>query len=105
MIKLSGTITTVEKAAVEVSIDEFYREAMEQFTPGEFAIMARRKWLSAKGLGTDVKLTKNSAGVYYWSEYENNGSHYSGYYERHNAYKEGDEVIWEQFSALIDNLK
>ena len=103
MIKLRGTTTVVKEAEVELSPEDFYKEVMKQYTPVELAIIARRSWLKSKGLGTDVKLKNNHNG-YYWEEYEDHGSHYSGYYEVKGAYEEGDEHTWENFIKLIGSL-
>jgi hypothetical protein len=105
MIQLKGSVTTVERMDVEVTPQELSKHTIKNFTPYEITRMAYASWLAGKGMGTDVQLKQNSLGAYYFQEYENNGSHYSGYYEVSNAYKEGDEVIWEQFHQLLNTLK
>lgn len=106
MIQLNGSVTTVEKMVVEVSEAELAKETQKNFSTLEILQMSYATWLRGKGMrSTDVKLRKSSSGVYYFEEYENNGSHYSGYFDRPNAYREGDEVIWEHFQALLNTLK
>lgn len=105
MITLNGSVTTVEKMAVEVTPEELSKQTQKNFTPYEIVKMAYQKWLGGKGMGTDVKLCHNNRMGYYFEEYEDHGSHYSGYYEVRGAYQEGDEVIWEQFALLLNTLK
>jgi len=105
MIKLKGSVTTVERMDVEVTPKELSEQTQRHFSPLEIVTMAYHKWLGSKGMGRDVNLCRNASMVYYFEEYEDHGSHYSGYYEVRGAYKEGDEVIWEQFQALLNTLK
>lgn len=105
MIKLRGSVTTVENMDVEVTPAQIEAAAKAIFNAKEFILMARQVWLAERHLGTDVKLKKNSFGEYYFAEYEAHGSHYSGYYEVRGAYREGDEIIWEKFEALLESLK
>lgn len=105
MIKLKGSVTTVERMEVEVAPDQIRAAANVLFTPHELVAMAYQVWLAERRLGTDVQLEQNSRGEYYFEEYENNGSHYSGYYDRPGAYREGDEVLFEQFHTLMNSLK
>ncbi len=105
MITLDGSVTTVERMKVEVSPQELAKQTQKNFTPREILVMSYEAWLGGKGMGTDVKLNHKSSMGYYFVEYENNGSHYSGYYEVRGAYKEGDEVIWEQYQQLLNTLK
>nr|DAY73788.1 MAG TPA: hypothetical protein [Caudoviricetes sp.] len=105
MIKLKGSVTTVEKMDVEVTPQELSIQTQKNFTAFEIVQMAYLKWLGSKGMGSDVKLSQNSRMGYFFEEYENHGSHYSGYYEVRGAYKEGDEVIYNYFQELMNSLK
>lgn len=105
MLKLKGSVTTVEKMDVEVTPEELRTVAIKSFTPYELVHMAYRAWLKERHLGVDVELKKTSQGKYYFTEYENNGSHYSGYYDRPSAYREGDEVVFKEFHDLMESLK
>lgn len=105
MIKLKGSVTTVERMDVEVSPEQIRAAANTLFTPYEIIRMSFQVWLADRRLGMDVELKQNSRGEYYFLEYENNGSHYSGYFDRPGAYREGDEVIFAQYQELMKSLK
>ena len=105
MITLDGSVTTVKNMQVQVSPEELARQTQKNFTPLEIVKLAYYKWLGSKGMGADVKLCQNARMGYYFEEYENNGSHYSGYYEVRGAYEEGDELIWKHFHDLITTLE
>lgn len=105
MIKLKGSVTTVEEMDVEITLKELSVQTQKNFSAFEIVQMAYLKWLGSKGLGSDIKLCHNSRMGYYFTEYENHGSHYSGYYEVRGAYEEGDEIIYNQFKELMAILK
>lgn len=106
MITLDGSVTTVEKMKVEVSPQELAKQTQKNFTPLEILKMSYQAWLGRKGMRTtDVQLKKNASMGYYFQEYENRGSHYSGYEEVRGAYEEGDEVLWELYQQLLKTLK
>lgn len=66
-------------------------------------ISAKRQWLKEKGIPFDSRIS-NWRGRYYWEQYLDFGSHYSGYYEVEGKYKEGDEEILLMFDSLINSL-
>lgn len=105
MIKLKGSVTTVERMDVEVAPEQIRAAANVLFSPLELVRMAYQVWLADRCLGVDVQLKQNRAGDYYFEEYEDNGSHYSGYYDRPKAYRVGDEVTFKQFQDLMNSLK
>lgn len=105
MIKLKGSVTTIEEMDVEITPKELSAQTQKNFSAFEIVQMAYLKWLGSKGLGSDIKLCHNSHAGYYFTEYENHGSHYSGYYEVRGAYEEGDEIIYNQFQELMAILK
>lgn len=105
MAQLKGSVTKVERMDVEVSASEIRSAAIKEFTVYELFYMAYEAWLKERGLGTDVKLKQTSSGKYYFDEYENHGSHYSGYYERPDAYREGDEEVFNGFRNMLEILK
>lgn len=106
MAKLNGSITTIERVEVDVSPEELKKQTVLHFSAPEILKMTRAAWLRERGIySNDVRLSKNSAGDYYFEEYENNGSHYSGYYDRPRAYRVGDEMVWdmfEKFQAVLE---
>lgn len=105
MIKLEGSVTTIERMEVEVSPQELAKQTLRNFTPLQLVEMSFESWLGRKGMGTDVIMCQNARMGYYFKEYEDNGSHYSGYYEVRGAYQEGDEIIWEKYQQLLESLK
>lgn len=106
MITLDGSVTTVERMKVEVTPQELAKQTQKNFTPLEILRLSYQAWLGRKGMhSTDVQLKHNARMGYYFEEYENRGSHYSGYEEVRGAYEEGDEVIWEQYQLLLQTLK
>ncbi|UYL04814.1 hypothetical protein EBOKLHFM_00218 [Klebsiella phage KP13-26] len=105
MIKLKGSVTTVEEMDVEISPKELSAQTQKNFTVFEIVQMAYLKWLGSKGLDSDIKLCYTASMGYYFKKYEDRGSHYSGYYEARGAYEEGDEIIYNQFQELMAILK
>lgn len=104
MVAVKGKITKVEEVNIEVSHFELENAVICNFNAKEVLELAFEKWKRERGLASDSILSTNSNGTYFWQAYENNGSHYSGYYEIRDKYQPGDEVIWEGFQNLFSKL-
>lgn len=105
MVQLTGSVTTVERVDVVVGKPELERGVLAEFSPAEAIRLARNAWLKSRGIPVGARLSQNSRGDYFFEEYEDNGSHYSGYYETRVQYKKGDEVVWQHFESLLELVK
>ncbi len=106
MVKIKGNVTRIELGSIELTNDDLEKVISENFTPKELTILAQGLWLKSKGLEQDsiLMLKAGKTDEYVWKSYEDNGSHYSGYFEVKRDVKPQDLNIFNAFETLFDKL-
>lgn len=106
MVAIKGTITRVEQGTIEVNRQELKEILLENFTAKDLTFLAAKLWLQSKGLQQDsiLKLKSGKTDEYVWQTYENNGSHYSGYFDVKKEVEPQDVNIFDAFETLFDKL-
>ncbi len=106
MVAINGTVTKVELGSVEVTKDDLKKIILENFTSKDLLFLSRQLWLRSKGLQQDstLRLKGGKTDQLVWQTYEDNGSHYSGYFDVKNQVEPQDIHIFDAFGTLFDKL-